>query len=335
MSQNSWIQKIKNTKLKKSKIKSCSLTARDDDDNKSIKNMSLTSNSSTNQLIDYSPAFFLSNECLPISNSAKEESLNEFDLNNNDLTYSSLCFDSIDLTNNKPASPEINSVCNSSKFVNLNHNADLYQRSNSVPLKNFDSMFNSNCKSLTPSFIENSSNDLNNIDLNYSSLYFEAIDLCLPNTSNLLHHSNSTSFDNSANFISNGYEGAKFINLNHNPELNLRSNSVPLNNMNTKNSVFDLASCIVSESSKVNINSNNEDIHLDETAKNLLLEAPLNENSESVIITSNLTTASNSPTKSLKKKSKIKQPNGSCQIDQKTNKEMNEITNDGVDLVNL
>jgi len=261
--------------------------------------------------------------------------LNEFDLNNNDLAYSSLCFDNVDLTsndNNKlDQQQELNKTENSLgfKFVNLNHNPDLYQRSNSVPIRNFDSMFNSNGKI---SSIDNANNDLNNIDLNYSSLYFESIDHQSANMfENHHHHPLSNNYETN-NLYSNN-NNLKFVNSNHNPDMQYqRSTSVPLNtktnsdynNILEKNTSFNEP--IISSNSTINKVEEKQEI----------LETPLNENNDSVMLLSNFTTATNSPIKSaiIKKsnKSRVKQTNSLSLIDQNC-LEMSEISNDGLDLV--
>jgi hypothetical protein len=292
------------------------------------------------------PQLFVTNdddESLKQDNT-NNNNLNEFDLNNNDLAYSSLCFDNVDLTSNDNNKLDhqhelINKTENSLgfKFVNLNHNPDLYQRSNSVPIRNFDSMFNSNGK--ISSIDNNANNDLNNIDLNYSSLYFESIDHHHHHQSSNMfenHHPLSNNYETNNLYNNNNNNNLKFVNSNHNPDMQYqRSTSVPLNTKTNSdyNNILEKNPSSFNET----IISNNPTINKVEEEQEIL-ETPLNENNDSVMLLSNFTTATNSPIKSatIKKsnKSKVKQTNSLSLIDQNC-LEMSEISNDGLDLVSL
>lgn len=276
---NNWIQKIKISKFKKpKKVKTTPTTAVTNEYNEFKNQLSNSSVASNQPVTDFS--FFINEQNSLID--AKDE----FDLNNNDLTYSSLCFDNIDLTHSDNNNNKQENDGLGVKFINLNHNPDLNHRSNSVPVRNYDL------------FSTKAENDLNNIDLNYSSLYFETVDLSLPTASSQIDQSFDFNQFNQTN-------GVKFINTNHNPDLFQRSNSVPV--INNANKSFDMVSCIVEDK----------------------CEPIISQTQEST--SSNLTTATISTLKTKSKKSK-KQVND-CLLSQNY-LEMSEIANDGFDLVN-
>lgn len=369
-SQNNWIERIKSTKITnniraKPRTKSTSSTTSSSSSRTSPNEFEFVKQAtsvmtSINQINDFTSAsssssadFFINtnnetntNTTITTSNTTNNDNnLNEFDLNNNDLAYSSLCFDNIDLTStttttstttSTTATHKLNDENTSNlglKFVNTNHNPDTYQRSNSVPVKNYDTMFTSQ------------PNDLNNLDLNYSSLYFEAIDLCLPHTTNN-HHA----FDYSSTYDIPAFNANKlFINQSNStiPALNASSDIEESHNINTPKL----------ETSPLHESSHHLESHLNET--NLINETVRledNENKTSVphsshqidhshlasLIASSPTSttdpilinlSSESPVKATKK-SKTKLKSNTSALDQKC-LENNEIKIDGVDLVIL
>lgn len=378
--ETNWIEKIKGSRLvsksKLSRTKSSSSSSQSSLNRASPSEFEFTpkhhlSVSPLNQLNDLSSAYYINTNAnndtaanstntanLLIEANSKNDNLNEFDLNNNDLAYTSLCFDNIDLTTNPNATPpstattattgassastndKLDDQSTSSlglKFVNTNHNPDFYQRSNSVPLKIYDSVFSQ-------------PNDLTNIDLNYPSLYFEAIDLCLPHTTS--HHVQfdfSNAYDLTSKFMTQSQTDSTY-------QSQTRSNSSSVPHLNTSSDV---------EEESHNINTPRLETpcrvesHLeenDEQTNNLINESVCLENKiindnhlqvgniisheeENLVSdTQNLVTipaisvnGSRSPVKSSSKKSKSKVTNLDT-LDQKSF-ESNEIKNDGVDLV--
>ena len=136
-------------------------------------------------------------------------------------------------------------------FISLHQTAINNENSSNFFIS--DRNYLSNTQDLNDGFSRNFFDSNSNNDFSCPSLYFEAIDLCLPSNSISNHHhhnhhynhyNTSSIFGSPISLSSNQNNGfnneSKFYNQNHNPDNFPRSNSVPIGKFSFSNSKSDL-----------------------------------------------------------------------------------------------